>query len=88
MTNQPLAAFVLPKPNHTIDAVGDNGEDAASPGWSDSRGGVWIAWTNGVTDPDGDYFEEIEDVRRDALAMLAAVRQVELWRAEREENAS
>src|SRR5690349_4639031 len=81
-----LREFELPASDFTCDyTVGDDGQDAVWPGWTASTGGVWIAWADGVTDPDGNYFDNLEDVTRDALAMLAAVRQVKTWRASRED---
>lgn len=79
-----LLVAELPEPDGHGDVVGDNGENAQAPWWY-TKHGTYTAWHEGVEDDWGLQEDEtLDDVRSDALKMLAAVTACEQYRAERE----
>lgn len=79
-----LLVAELPEPDGYGDVVGDNGENAQAPWWY-TKHGTYTAWHEGVEDDWGLQEDEtLDDVRSDALKMLAAVTACEQYRAQRE----
>lgn len=63
--------------------VADPSENEGDPtSWIGHLGDQWTAFADHIEDGDGNM-HDTKDVADSARAMLAAVHQVELWRAER-----
>lgn len=79
-----LVVVELPEPDGWAGVVGDDGEDTRTPYWRTSWNESVTAWIEGVETPVWSLREDLDEIRADALKMLAAVAACERYRAEQQ----
>lgn len=87
MREASVAVVELPEPDGWVEVVGDDGQDIRTPYWEASYGRSVTAW-GGNVEAAGEIEEDLDEVRADALKMLAAVAVCERYRAEHQGGAS
>jgi len=79
-----LLVAELPEPDGWTNEVGDKGQDVVTPYWQPGYGSPITARIDGVETEEIGLEPEVEQLRSDALKMLAAVAACERYRAEQE----